>query len=451
MERTSRKKLSTLLSAGILASVCEAQPFEPREPFGETYGAQWNLVRNVGQTFDLDGHFRADVAIQSVGTTPSLYLFNDSHTGFTYANASTDEVSRIDLTFVGENSHGVVPALYHHTGMVYNFYEEQTPDGITGVHAGKHAIYEGIYPYVDFHVLSNPWGPKFYVVLRPGADPDDLVMQVSGHDSLLIDITGDLKIWFENRFLRLKEGYAYQQVEQTIVNVPWLAHYENNSGSANVTFELGEYDPTLPLILCIKPWLPPAPPTPPAFDPEWSTYFPGIANDVIKDLTHDGDGNIYFTRASRSTNGLPISIGTVQQNNLAGEFDMIIGKVNTNYEIETEDTWMTYFGSAVSDHGIAIAYSSQSGGRLAVCGPSAINNSEPMTYPMGDSWTNSDGFDLLALFDPALGIRTYCTHLLSGFPGYDTFSGPADLDYDVLGTSMWSGLDTSTTDPSTVK
>ena len=219
MEHMNRIFL-TLASMAFCAPLANAQPFQPKEPFGEPYGSQWNLVVNAGQTFDLGNNFRSDVGIASVGTTPSLYLFRNSSTGFTYADPNTGLVSRIDLTFTGENAVGVSPGLYHQTGMRYNFYEENTPNGVTGLEAGKHAIYEGVCPFTDFHVLSNPWGPKFYIVLRPGADPADLNLQVNGHDSLRIDISGDLKIWFENKFLRLREGFAYQQVGQTIVNVP---------------------------------------------------------------------------------------------------------------------------------------------------------------------------------------------------------------------------------------
>lgn len=118
MRRTKRKKLVTLLSAGISATFCTAQPFEPREPFGEPYGFQWNLVLNQGQTFDLGDNWRSDVAIQSVGTTPSLYLFRNSGMGFTYADPVTGQVVRIDLRFTGEMAALITPELYHETGMV---------------------------------------------------------------------------------------------------------------------------------------------------------------------------------------------------------------------------------------------------------------------------------------------------------------------------------------------
>lgn len=416
---------------------CAAQPFEPREPFGEPYGFQWNLVLNQGQIFDLGNNSRSDVVIASVGTTPSLYLFDNSRTGFTYRDPVTGMVSRIDLTFVGENSQGVAPGLYHQTGMRYNFYEENTPGGVTGLEAGKHAIFEDVYPKIDFHVLSNPWDPKFYIVLRPGADPADLRMEVSGHDSLRIDLTGELRIWFENKFLLLDEGYAYQQIGNTIVNVSWLAHYENVDGSANVTFDLGTYDHHLPLILCIKPWLPPAPPPPPVQQPEWSTYFPGnTQDDFINDLTHDDDGYVYFTGSSKSTNGLPISAGA-EQFNLAGQQDVVVGRINSNYEITTSDTWMTYYGGSDTDRGVAVDYTSGEGGRLAVCGPSA-SGADLDNMVMGTSW-NITGYNFLALFNPADGTRMYGTRLPHMWPPTFDGSGPVDLDYDTDGNLYMVG------------
>jgi Secretion system C-terminal sorting domain len=112
---------------------------------------------------------------------------------------------------------------------------------------------------------------------------------------------------------------------------------------------------------------------------------------------------------------------------------MIVGKVNANYEMTTLGTWMTYFGSAVRDHGVAIAHSSTSGGRLAVCGLSEANSNAGMEFPMGNAYTTDAGYGLLALFDQNTGIRTYCTHLWATLPGYANNSGPADVDYDVQG------------------
>ena len=414
-----------------VSAFCQ-QVFEPKDPANEPYGAQWNLAKNAGQTFDLGNNFSTDVVIQSVGTTPSLYLFKNNRTGFTYADPVAGMVSRIDLAFTGENALNSTPQLYHETGMVYNFYEANTPNGVTGVAAGKHAIYENVYPDIDFHVLSNPSGPKFYIVIRPGGNPADMFLQVSGHDSLKLDISGDLEIWFENKFMRLREGYAYQQVGQTIVNVPWVAHYDNTPGSSLVTFDLGTYDPGLPLILMIKPWLPPPPP--PGGGgmgqlPEWSTYFAGnTQDDFINDLTHDGDGFVYFTGYSKSTNGLPITVGTEPY---AGAQDAIIGRINSNYEITVPYTWMTYYGAEDNDRGVAAAYTPTEGGRLAVCGTSA-SGSNQLIQPLGSSWTTT-GFNFLALFDPADGTRIYGTRLPHIYsPTYEA-GGPADVDYDTDG------------------
>lgn len=432
--------LYSLATAWLLPGLCDAQlAFKPRDPEHEPPGAQWNYVHNEGQTYHLNGTLSSAVVIQSVGTTPSLYMMKDSQLAATYANPADSTVARIDLRFIGEGSNPSVPTLHDLTGHHYNFYEEHTPNGVTDVEAGKWAAYADVYDSIDVHVSSNAWGPKFYIVVRPGGDPEDLRLQISGHDSLHLDISGDLKIWFDNKYLRLREGYAYQQMGDSIIHVPWVAHYVNQDGSTQVTFDLGGYDPDLPLVLMIKPWVPPSMGGGQGPLPEWSTYFAGNPHsDYINDLAHDGDGYVYFTGSSKSSNGLPATSGLTTVP--AGGDDVIIGRINPNYEITSFDTWMTYYGAIDNDRGTAIAYTSTAGGRLAVCGLSG-SPTNLLVQPMGDSWT-MEGYNLLALFNPVSGERTYSTRLPhANYVSTEDMGRPSDLDYDDAGNLYLVGYD----------
>lgn len=317
--------------------------------------------------------------------------------------------------------------------MTHNFFEEFTPDGVTNVGGGKRVIYEDIYEDIDYHILSNVLGPKFLIVVRPGGDPGDIVLRIDGADSIKVDIDGFLKLWFGQKFVKLAEGYAYQQDGGAVNLLPWMAHYDNAAPSHIVTLELSSYDPALPLILVITPNGGMPPPPPPINQPEWSTYMPGTANDGLLDLTHDGDGNVYFTGYSLSGAGsLPITTG-IFQDFPGGGGDMIVGKFNEHYEIEVAGTWMTYTGGSGPDEGTSIAYDALND-RVVFCGRafssvSTLPNVALLTNPT--CYANT-GLGLLSFLDAGTGELQYRSHLYHDVQ-------PMGIDVDASGNVYVGG------------
>ncbi len=329
---------------------------------------------------------------------------------------------------MGERVHDPEPLLWDPIGMKYNFYETYTPTGVTGVAAGKRVIYESVYDSIDYHVLSNKSGPKFLIVIRPGGDPSDIMLKFEGQDSIKVDVDGALKLIKGTSFIKLREGLAYQQVGNTIVPISWTPEYEHYGTSLLVTLSLGEYDPTLPLILQITPEVPPAPPPPPPYTvlPEWCTNLAGTGgNDMVSGLDHDADRNVYYTGHSNSTGGLPVTTGLITQT--AGNYDFIIGRFNEHYEMEVDGTWLTYMGGANDDRGFSVAYDGTTD-RVAVCGQAYSNTASLVQYT-GDQY-HSSGWGAIALFDAASGVREYATQLKFTF---QYFGDPTDLDFDAAG------------------
>jgi hypothetical protein len=303
------------------------------------------------------------------------------------------------------------------------------------VTGGRRVVYEELYDNIDLHVYSNAWGPKLYLVMHPGADPGQVLMYFEGHDSMAVDLDGALKLYSNTKHIRLEQAMAYQLDGQTIVPVLWAAMYSVANDSTHVQFEFFDYDPDLPLIFSIHPLLPQMPGGGNA-PPEWSTFVAGALNDALNDLTHDDDGYVYFTGESRSgaSGLLPISQGAWQPAN-AGGSDAIIGRFNRYYEIDSEDTWMTYLGSYDDDLGSSIVFD-RVNDRVVVAGrgtllPLMAFGGNPISYQRQADWWG--GF--VAFFDKENGFRTY----LTGTPGTAAVHNWIDVDVDMAGNTYVVG------------
>jgi len=338
-------------------------PWVPKDLLNEPPSHAWHYLPNNGQVFDVEGTLREDVLFHSVGTFPTLYAMKGNRVAVCVPQPDLpshehDTLFRIDLAFTGAGANETTPVLMEGTPRRYNFYEQYTPQGVTDVTGGKRIVYPNVYDSIDVHLYSNQWGPKLYLVVRPGGNPNDITIAWSGQDSLNLDVDGFLKVWFFQKFIKLTQGLAYQQQGEDIVLVPWEATYTIDANGLQTGFQFGGYDPELPLILIVRPLNPneAMPGGGGSGPPEWCTFLAGAHDDRMLDVTHDPDGNVYVTGTSRSTGGLPIEAGVAFQFTNQGLTDAVVGKFNEHYEIEDGAGWMTYFGGSDSDKGVALAY-----------------------------------------------------------------------------------------------
>ena len=121
---------------------------------------------------------------------------------------------------------------------------------------------------------SGSGGGKIAFLVKPGADPDDIGLRFEGQDDIALDVYGNLKLLLGNKWIELKEAVAYQyDANNNIVPVNWTAGYETAPGADHVSFQFGQYDTSLPLVLLIGHL--------PAWQAEqsaglcWSTYLGG--------------------------------------------------------------------------------------------------------------------------------------------------------------------------------
>jgi Beta-propeller repeat len=110
------------------------------------------------------------------------------------------------------------------------------------------------------------------------------------------------------------------------------------SGTNQISFEVGAYNPTLPLI--IDPVL------------SYSTYLGGSKDDQAYGIAIDGLGNAYVTGYTYSTN---FPTKNAFQGNLKGSYTVFVTKLNASGNAAV---YSTYLGGSGGDNGYSIAVDS---------------------------------------------------------------------------------------------
>lgn len=205
-----------------------------------------------------------------------------------------------------------------------------------------------LYPGVDLIYYGNQRELEYDFAIAPHTDPRTIRMHFAGIDRVVVDEQGQLIINIGGTELRQPQPVIYQPSGNS--HLPVQGGYRCDA-AGTVGFELGAFDPELPLI--IDPRL------------EYSTYFGGNGGDLGLELKVDANGNIYFTGQTLSTQfPFPVSKNVFQPTFGGGAFngDAFVAKVDST---GTNVLYLTYLGGAADDGGYDIAIDSSGNAYLA--------------------------------------------------------------------------------------
>lgn len=241
----------------------------------------------------------------------------------------------------------------------------------TGIPTYRGVRYSDLYPGIDLLFYGNRQEIEHDFVVAPGRDPSVIAIRVDGAQRLELADNGDLLLVTPEGPLRLRRPTVYQEqggVRRTVAGAFAL------KGEHEFGFELGSYDPSLPLV--IDPVL------------EYSTYLGGNGSDFAYDAATDSAGNLYITGATNSTN-FPL-MDPAQEFGGGGIscprdwapyrlcYDVFVTKLNPT---GTAVLYSTYVGLLGEDEGYAIAV--DGAGNAFVAGYLSVNGQPPLE----DSWT----------------------------------------------------------------
>jgi hypothetical protein len=293
--------LSLSTAAWLLATGVLAQSFPP-DPFGDADNFSWWVMPNAGQVLNDTGGAEPDIAYYAQGG-PSTFFHADGRISFVQVSPDTaagvDTLRRVDLTLAGSKAQYPDPVAMVPRGHHANFYLPQCgPSGAAGVQPYGRLRYPAIYPKIHLHVYSGANGQKLAFEVKPGGNVADMELHFQGQDTMLTDGSGNLLVMVDGQAFMLPAPYSYQTDSLTILPVGWTASYQVNAGTGTVTFSVGAYDASKPLVILLGPAAMP----PSTFETPglcWSTYYGAEMWDFPKDIKADSDGNVFV--AGRTT------------------------------------------------------------------------------------------------------------------------------------------------------
>ncbi|MCG8459659.1 MAG: hypothetical protein MI919_25545, partial [Holophagales bacterium] len=175
---------------------------------------------------------------------------------------------------------------------------------------------KGLYPGIDHVFEVRPDGLKGEYRLEPGADPARIRLRYEGAEALRVNRQGELEIETASGIWRESAPVAFQPLD----GEPWEGDRRSVEARfvlrgvgdkvGEVSFELGAYDPDLPLV--IDPLL------------YFSTYLGGSEGDSGADLALDSQGSLWIGGTTLSSN-LP-AVNAHQAAN-AGDRDFFLAKL----------------------------------------------------------------------------------------------------------------------------
>jgi uncharacterized repeat protein (TIGR01451 family) len=150
------------------------------------------------------------------------------------------------------------------------------------------ARYAEVYRGIDLVFYGNQRELEFDFVVSPGADPGAIRLAFDGADRMTMEANGDLVLTVGEGTVRHRKPVIYQMADGQRREVAGRFVPGTVAGAPAVGFEIGAYDPSLPLV--IDPVL------------VYSTFLGGSGNDLGNDIAVDRAGNICVAGFTRSAN-----------------------------------------------------------------------------------------------------------------------------------------------------
>ncbi|MCC7332537.1 MAG: SBBP repeat-containing protein [Flavobacteriales bacterium] len=394
---------------------------------------------NRGQLVNVNGNPVPQIKLYNDQTNPAVYIADDK-ISYVFSRIDTsitspDTLHRVDVSLVGSTPTKAFKT--EQTAGITNYYLGHIPQGITNNKSYSRVVCNEVYPNIDLQYYSNPKGLKYYFIVKPGGDPDNIILKFDGATAINVTPTGGLEIVTSIGTLDFEPPHAYRvNPAGNIVPMPWQAKFEAIPASANtVKFKTHPYDPIMPLFIQIDRGHSLKGPS----DPEWSTYFGGSGNDFGYDITNDNNGNVFVVGETKSVN-FPVSFGASQGINL-GSKDGFLAKFDVNYERK----FSTYYGGGGDEPIRALTYS-KFDDKIYISGE--IEYPQPPYITTQSSNVNSFvstqvdyNTTFLARFNQ-LGLREWATY----FGGAYTI--PTKLATDNIGNLYVVGYSTNYNSPS---
>ena len=242
------------------------------------------------------------------------------------------ETAVLRMKLLGANSAPAVSGLKKLPGITNYFIGNDPNKWHTNVPSYAKVEYKEVYEGIDLVYYGNQRQLEFDFVVAAGADPNVIKLDFEGAERLEIDEDGDLVIHVAGGELRQRKPVIYQEIdgEKEVVSGGYVL-----DDARKVTFELGDYDASKPLI--IDPIL------------SYSTYLGGSSTEAGNGIAVDASGSAYVTGFTQSSN---FPTANPFQGSITGCCDIFVTKLAPS---GSALEYSTYLGGSGLDFAWAIA------------------------------------------------------------------------------------------------
>jgi hypothetical protein len=205
----------------------------------------------------------------------------------------------------------------------------------TGVANYSQVCYRNLYPGVDLLYYGKEGQLEYDLVVSAGASLDPIRFKLSGASHLKLDGAGDLIFRAGGNQIRLRRPVVYQLADSGRKQVHGSYILK---GRSQVRFQVGAYDPALPLII----------------DPQvmYSSYLGGSGDDSGQKVALDSQGNAYIVGTTASAD---FPLASPYQAANGGTKNVFIAKLNPTAAGANSLVYSTYLGGSGNSIGRGIA------------------------------------------------------------------------------------------------
>jgi hypothetical protein len=337
-----------------------------------------------------------------------------SKSGNSAANSQQPARATLQFHLLGASRNAVVVGEDQKPGKVNYFIGNDRTKWHTNVPIYTRVRYKNVYPGIDLIYYGHQQQLEYDFAVAPGADPSRIQFQIRGADQVRVDAAGNLVLTTNGKELHFQSPIIYQ--ESGSARVPVEGGYVMKD-STHIAFQVAHYDSGKPLV--IDPVL------------VYSTYLGGGGDDQPTGIAVDGNGSVYVTGYTDSTDFPLATLGSLP----AGADHVFIAKFDAT---GSNLIYADYIGGNSQDYGYALVLDSAN--EVYVTGGTAssdfpVVNAYQSTYPGAFNAfltkVSSDGASLL-----------YSTYL--GGNGSDV---PTSVRIDNLSNVLVAGSTSSTNFP----
>jgi uncharacterized protein (TIGR03437 family) len=362
------------------------------------------------------GQAPPETLFESNGLRQRLTLERDALSLQVFSPGENPRAAAIRFTWLGARGAASAEPSERLPGVSHYYIGDRPSEWRTNVpHYGRVTLRE-IYPGVDLVCYGKDGRLEYDLALSPQADPSQVRFRIDGADGVQLTSGGDLLLDTAAGPVRWQHPVSYQSPTRGARRAV-SSRYRLGADGRTVSFQLGAYDRTQPLII----------------DPVllFSTVIGGNDTEVGGRIAIDPSGNSYIGGVTYSRN-LTTNPPTVPGLQLKGLYDGMVAKLNA---AGTQALYITYLGGEDLDiiNGIAV----DARGAAYVSGQT---NSRTFPVTPGAAKTSRTGYSdvLVAKLNPD-GTLAYGT-LFGGVGGENS----TEIKVDAQGAAFVTGY---TTDP----